>query len=170
VSQFFAGKLWVSATPDDLGSVTATGFALAPTIYLELVGNPTSLLQELEAPGVHAHMLGSSLYQGTPVTGYSVTLPAQAVANHLSGLPASLRGSVTAGSSAEDVYLTTNGLIRAIVVPVTIGSTGATAAGHVEVVFSAWGTSADLAPPPPNQVVEWAQFRNALTYAASLKK
>ncbi len=41
IAELIPGKSWVSATADDLGSNgTPTGFAVAPTLLLQLVGQP----------------------------------------------------------------------------------------------------------------------------------
>jgi hypothetical protein len=169
VGQLVKNKVWVSATPDDLGATSSpTGFAVAPTLFEQLVGGPTTLLRQLEAPGVTATAGRSSIYQGTPVEVYDVTLSQQAINTRLNGLPASLRGAVSAGHAAERVYLTTNGLVRAISVPITIENNGAKAAGNVVVGFSAWGTVADITAPPASLVVSWAQFGAVLNYTSKL--
>ena len=53
---------------------TPSGFAVAPTLFVQLVGGPTTMLQQLKATGVTAHKTGSLIYQGTPVDEYAVRL------------------------------------------------------------------------------------------------
>ena len=159
VGQLVKNKVWISATADDLGATSPSGFAVAPTLFEELVGSPTTLLQQLKAPGVTATALRSSIYQGTPVEEYKVTLPQQAINARLNGLPSSLRGAEASRHAAEHVYLTTNGLVRAISVPITVESNGGQVSGHVVVGYSAWGNPADISAPPASQVVSWASSR-----------
>jgi hypothetical protein len=167
VGQLVKGKVWVSATPDDLGATSSpSGFAVAPTLFMQLVGSPTTLLQQLQANGVTATALQASIYQGTPVEEYNVSLSQQAINLRLQGLPSSLRGDVL--NSPEHVFLTTNGLVRAISVPIAVENNGAQATGHVVVGFTSWGQVADLSVPPPEQVVSWAQFGAVLTYTSKL--
>jgi hypothetical protein len=168
IAELIPGKSWVSATADDLGSNgTPTGFAVAPTLFVQLVGSPTTMLQQLEAKGATMHSMGSLIYQGTPVDEYAVTLSPAAVALGQSGVPSSLQGTVTTGPT-EDVYVS-NGLIRAIVLPFDVKSNGTTAMGTLAVGFTSWGDSADIAPPAPDQVASWAQLKATLTYTSEMK-
>ncbi|HEY6471558.1 MAG TPA: DUF2510 domain-containing protein [Acidimicrobiales bacterium] len=168
VAELIPGKSWVSATADDLGSNgTPTGFAVAPTLFVQLVRSPTTLLQQLEAKGATAHPMGSLIYQGTPVDEYAVTLSPAAVALGQSGVPSSLQANVNTGPT-EDVYVA-NGLIRAIVLPFDVKSNGTTAMGTLAVGFTSWGDSADIAAPAPDQVASWAQLKQTLTYTNGLK-
>jgi hypothetical protein len=169
VGQLVKNKVWISATADDLAATSSpTGFAVAPTLFQELVGSPTTLLQQLEASGVTATALHASIYQGTPVEEYNVSLSQQAINTRLQGLPSSLRGDVATGPATEHVFLTTNGLVRAISVPITVGSGGALATGHVVVGFTSWGVVADIVAPSADQVVSWAQFKAVLSYTSKL--
>jgi hypothetical protein len=169
VSELVPNKLWVSATPDDLGSTSSpSGFAVAPTRFQQLVGSPTALLRQLEASGVTATALRSSIYQGTPVEEYNVTLSQQAINIRLQSLPSSLRGTISIPHAPEQVFLTTNGLVRAISVPVTVENNGTHATGHVVIGYSAWGNVADISAPPAEQVVSWAQFKAVLSYTSKL--
>jgi hypothetical protein len=133
-----------------------------------LVVSPTTLLQQLQAKGVTATAGHSSIYQGTPVEEYNVTLSQQAINAGLRGLPSSLHGAVTTAHAPEQVFLTTNGLVRAISVPITVENNGARASGHVVVGFTSWGEVVEIVAPPPNQVVSWAQFKAVLSYTSKL--
>jgi hypothetical protein len=169
VGQLVKNKVWVSATPDDLGAnASPSGFAVAPTLFQQLVGSPTTLLAQLEANGVTATAVQASIYQGTPVEEYNVTLSQQAINTRLRALPSSLRGDVLRGHAAEHVFLTTNGLVRAISVPFTVQNNGTSAAGHVVIGFTSWGQVAEIVAPPANQVVSWAQFKAVLSYTSKL--
>jgi hypothetical protein len=171
VGQLVKGKSWISATADDLGSSgtgTSAGFALAPTVFEETIGNPKALLNELKASGVKATSFGASIYQGTPVQGYAVTLTQTEINNRLNHLPASLRSVASDVHATEEVYVTTNGLVRAIVVPATIQANGSSSTEDIEVVFSGWGAPAQIATPPSSQVVSWAQFKSVLNFTSKL--
>ncbi len=99
VGQLVKNKVWISATADDLGANPApSGFALPPTLFVQLVGSPTTLLRQLETSGVTATAGHSSIYQGTPVQEYDVTLSQQAINARLQGLPSSLRGLAANGT------------------------------------------------------------------------
>jgi Protein of unknown function (DUF2510) len=168
VAELIPGKSWVSATADDLGSNgTPTGFAVAPTLFVQLVGSPMTMLQQLEAKGVTGRETGSLIYQGTPVDEYVVNLSPEAVALGQSGVPSSLQATVTTAPT-EDVYVA-NGLIRAIVLPFDVKSNGTAAMGTLAVGFTSWGDSADIAAPAPDQVASWAQLKATLTYTSALK-
>ncbi len=169
VGQLVKNKIWISATPDDLGATASpSGFAIPPTLFEQLVGNPTTLLHQLQANGATATAVGSSIYQGTPVEEYNVTLSPQAIDTRLHGLPTSLRGDVSRGHATEHVFLTSNGLVRAISVPITVESNGAQATGHVVIGFSSWGQVVDISAPPASQVVTWSQFKAVLNYTSQL--
>ncbi len=168
VGRLVKNKVWVSATADDLGATSPSGFAVAPTLFQQLVGSPTTLLQQLQAKGVTATAVRASIYQGTPVEEYNVTLSPQAINVRLQGLPASLQGDVLTAHAPEHVFLTTNGLVRAISVPITVEDNGARATGHVVVGFTSWGVVADIVAPPADQVVSWAQFKAVITYTSHL--
>jgi hypothetical protein len=171
VGQLAHGKTWISATAGDLGpSTTATpsGFATPPAIFATMIGNPTALLQELKATGVTATSFGSSVYQGTRVEGYAVTLTKKEIDHRLSRLPSSLRDAASEVHPTEDVYVTANGLVRAIVMTATIRTKGLSSTDNVDVVFSNWGGRVQIFAPAPSQVVTWAQFRLELTYTSKV--
>ena len=167
VAQLVPGKAWVSATAADLGAVsTPTGFVVAPTLFEELIGSPTALLQQLEVAGSTATDQGALIYQGTPVEEYAFTLSPQAAAQRLNALPPSLSAAIES-TRTEHVYLTTNGLVRAITVPVALTHNGTTVRGQVALGLTAWGATATIGPPPADQVAPWAQLKAALTYASA---
>jgi hypothetical protein len=171
VGQLAAGKSWISATTDDLGTTgtsTSAGFAQAPTVFEETIGNPKGLLNELKAMGVKATSFGGSIYQGTPVQGYAVTLTQTEINNRLNHLPSSLRSVASGVHATEDVYVTTNGLVRAIVVPATIQANGSSSTEDIEVVFSGWGDPVHVTTPASSQVISWAQFKSVLTFTSKL--
>ena len=171
VAQLTHDKTWISVTADELGpstNATPSGFATPPAIFVEMIGNPTALLEELTATGVTATSLGSSEYRGTPVEGYAVTLAQKEIDHRLSRLPSSVRGAAPEVHATEVVYVTANGLVRAIVAPETVRTGGSSSTEDVEVVFSNWGHRAEIATPAPSQVVTWAQFRSVLTYTSKL--
>lgn len=166
VAQLVHGKPWVSVTATDLGSEAPSGFALAPTLLVQLVGGPTTMLAQLQADGVTAHKTGSLIYEGTPVDEYAVSLSPDAIALREKGVPSSLQGTVVTGQQ-ETVYVS-NGLVRAITVPFDVHNNGTTAMGTLTVGYTSWGDSTDISTPAPDQVASWDQLRDALTYATGL--
>lgn len=167
VAQLVPGKPWVSLTAADLGAETPSGFAVAPTLFVQLVGGPTTMLQQLKATGVTAHKTGSLIYQGTPVDEYAVRLSPDAIALRESYFPSSLQGIVATGQT-ENVYVS-NGLVRAISVPFDVKSNGTTAMGNLTVGYTSWGDAADISTPASDQVASWTQLRDAIAYASALK-
>ena len=169
VGQLVPGKTWVGANAADLGSSgTPSGFAVGPALYEELVGNPATLLTELQNPGVKVTSFGTTMYQGIRVEGYTVVLTQKEVNDRLSQLPPSLRAEVPSTGVTEYVYVTTNGLVKAIVLPATFSAAGSSLSDDVSVVFSGWGQPVQIATPTLAQIVSWSQFRSVLAFTSKL--
>ena len=98
----------------------------------------------------------------------SVTLTKKEIDHRLSRLPSSLRDAASEVHPTEDVYVTANGLVRAIVMTATIRTKGLSSTDNVDVVFSNWGGRVQIFAPAPSQVVTWAQFRLELTYTSKV--
>ena len=169
VGQLVPGKTWVGAKAADLGATgTPSGFAVGPALYEELVGSPTALLTELQNPGVTVTSFGATMYQGVRVEGYAVVLTQKEINDRLSQLPPSLRGEVPNTGVTEYVYVTTNGRVKAIVVPATFSSDGSSLSDDVSVDFSGWGQPVQISTPTLAQIVSWSQFKAVLAFTSKL--
>ncbi|HTU99118.1 MAG TPA: hypothetical protein VMF13_01160, partial [Luteitalea sp.] len=87
---------------------------------------------------------------GTPVTAYHAVLTKTAA----SGLDGSVQGS-------ETLYITSDNLLRAIVVPVSVRTGGTTFKESITIVFSNYGAPVTVNAPPASEVVTYAQFEAA---------
>ena len=104
-------------------------------------------------------MLGVSTLDGARVQGYLVKLSP----NDSSSAGASSLGTATAGAHAgENLYVASNGQVKAIVIPVEVSSNGQSFRESIHIVFSHYGHPVTVTPPPPSEVATLAQYQAAL--------
>ena len=155
VGQVAPGKSWVSATESQLssGSSRLGGFSQWD--------DPAGMLQQLQQAGATVTPDGSTTFDGTPVTGYSVTLPSSAIQKYLGALPSSLQQS-TSGLSlpnlTEKVYVEAGNLLRGVDLPLSLGVMGKTLSMDMQMAFSNYGTPVTVTPPPASEVIPFDQF------------
>ncbi len=149
VSVLEPGKRWISADVTELGSASSAIGSDASSI-VKILGNPAASVQQLESSGLTVTSLGSSTYDGTPVQGYRVVLNGSAV------------DGVSAGShSSETIYVTSkHHLLVAIVVPVTVDTSGGPFPETLTLSFTNYGTPVSVATPAPSEVVSLGQYES----------
>ena len=158
LSALIPGKTWISATPAELGS-PSSGLTSGISAFEQLLGNPVALVQQLNAGSTRFTALGVSTLDGTRVQGYVVKL----TPSGSSAAGASSLGTVTAGAHAgENLYVASNGQVKAIVIPVEVSSNGETFRESIHIVFSHYGHPVTVTPPPPSEVATLAQYQAAL--------
>jgi hypothetical protein len=119
------------------------------------VGNPLGLLRQLKAGGAKIVSLGPSVFDGTPVQGYTVTLSSKALTKSADLVPAS--------HATETVYVAkSGGQVKAIVIPTTVNSGGQLINQNTYVVFSNFGAPVTVTVPPASETVTLAQYQAAL--------
>ena len=151
------GKTWVAATPAQLGS-SGSGVSSGISAFEQLIGNPATLVTQLNGEGVHFTSLGASTFDGSPVQGYVVKLPPSEP-----GTASSTSGTTTAGThTGETLYVSSKGLVKAVVIPVLVGTNGQTFHESINVVFTHYGHSFTVSPPPAAEVATLAQYQAAL--------
>ena len=157
LSALVPGKTWVAATPAQLG---ASGSGLSPGIsaFEQLIGNPATLVTQLHGSGVRFTSLGASTFDGTPVQGYLVKIPPSGSGT----AAASPSGTTAAGAhTGERLYVSSKGYVKAIVVPVVVGTNGQNFHESINIVFTRYGHAVTVTPPPAAQVATLAQFQAA---------
>ena len=158
LSALVPGKTWISATPAELGS-PSSGLTSGISAFEQLLGNPVALVQQLNAGSTRFTALGVSTLDGTRVQGYLVKLSPTAS----SSAGTSSLGTATAGThAAENLYVASNGQVKAIVIPVEVSSNGETFRESIHIVFSHYGHPVTVTPPPPSEVATLAQYQAAL--------
>ena len=151
VSVLEPGKRWISADPTELASATSA-IGSGTSDFFQLLGNPAVSVQQLESSGLTVTSLGASTYEGTAVRGYKVVL---------NGSANSDTNGVSAGSHAsETIYVTSNHLVRAIVIPVTVDGNGTTFPETLAMVFTNYGTPISVTTPPASEVVSFSQYES----------
>jgi hypothetical protein len=162
VSDLFPGKTWVSAPASQFSS-QASDLGSAITDFGSLLGDPSQMLKELESEGGTVTSLGATTYEGTAVTEYQVIPSSGSIANGLSLLPSSLKlGALGMGVKiTEDVYVGTDGLLRAIEVPISMALLGKSFTATMQMGFTNYGAPVSITPPPASEVVPMSQFRAA---------
>ena len=122
LSALVPGKTWIAATPTQLGS-SGSSLSTGISAFEQLIGNPATLVTQLHGGGVRFTSLGASTFDGAPVQGYLVKLPP----SESGAAAASPSGTTVAGAhTGERLYVSSKGLVKAIVVPVLVGANGQT--------------------------------------------
>jgi hypothetical protein len=137
VRELEPGKTWISTDPGELASASA--FASGASTLVQILGNPATTVHALRAPGVSVTSLGSSTYDGKPVHAYRVVLSSGA-------------------AKTETVYVGSDNLLQAIVVPVSVEASGTTFHETLTVSFANYGIKVAVAPPLASSVVSFTQF------------
>ena len=139
------GKPWISENMSQLESVSG-GFGTL---------DPASMVQRLQSLGGTVTTLGSTTYDETAVTEYSATLPASALEEELGKLP-SLQQSMTGVNLPNmkwDIYVTNDDLLKAVTMPsFSVSDGGQSVSMDMTMVFSNYGTTVNVTPPPADQV------------------
>ena len=139
------GKPWISENMSQVESASG-GFGTL---------DPASMLQRLQSLGGTVTSLGSTTYDDTAVTEYSASLPASALEGELGKLP-SLQQSMSGVNLPNmkwDIYVTDDNLLKALAVPsFSVNAEGQSVSMDMTVVFSNYGTTVNVTPPPPDQV------------------
>ena len=152
------GKTWISATPAELGS-PSSGLTSGISAFEQLLGNPVALVQQLNAGSTTSPR---SAYRRWTALGSRATWSSSPPAGRAAAGASSL-GTVTAGAHAgENLYVASNGQVKAIVIPVEVSSNGETFHESIHIVFSHYGHPVTVTPPPPSEVATLAQYQAAL--------
>jgi len=153
------GKSWISAdasafTSGDTG--LGSGFNGAE--------DPASVLHQLQSEGDAVTSLGPTTFDGSSVNEYSVTIPLSQLENSLGQLPAQER-QLAAGflpsTITEKIYIGDDGLLRALVVPISFSFAGQSLSETLQMTLSNYGTPVSVTPPPADQVATLQQFEAA---------
>jgi hypothetical protein len=161
------GKQWVSIDTSQFGS----GNAGALGGGLDTFGNPAAMLHQLQSEGGTVTSLGSTTYDGTAVTEYSVSLPPSDIEKGLGQLPSSVRqglSSVMPPSIEAKVYVAAGNLLKAIDLPISYSVMGHTVSEDMTMVFSNFGTPVSVTPPPANEVIPFSQFAGGVLGGSGL--
>ncbi len=152
LSSVIPGKTWVST---DVLGVASAGASVGSTTasFEQLVGNPSALMRQLRGTSAKVVPLGSSVFDGTPVTGYAVILSNKEIHHNIELVPSS--------HTRENVYVDSNGLIKAIVIPTTVVTGTQSFKETTTITFSNYGAPVTIAPPPASETVPIAQFAAA---------
>jgi hypothetical protein len=154
LSAVLPGKTWVSATVLQISAASA-GVSTSLSGFEQQVGNPLGLLRQLKFSGAKIVSLGPSVFDGTPVQGYTVTLSSKALTKSADLVPAS--------HATETVYVAkSGGQVKAIVIPTTVNSGGQAINQNTYVVFSNFGAPVTVTVPPASETVTLAQYQAAL--------
>jgi hypothetical protein len=145
------GKTWVSGDVLDVSSSTQ-GIGTTISGFEQMVGNPAGLLHQLKGNGLTIVSLGASTFDGVSVQGYTVTLSSNVLNKYAAVVPAS--------HNTETVYVA-DGLIKAIVIPTTVNSSGQLFHEDSYVVYSSYGAPVTVTLPPPADVITIDQYRAA---------
>jgi hypothetical protein len=156
LSSLVPGKTWITATSAQLGS---PGSGLGPGIssFEQLLGNPAALVQQLNTSGVRFTSLGTSTFQGSQVQRYQVKIPSgqASTPTGVTGTPT----TATAGAhTGEDLYVSSKGVVKAIVIPVVVSSNGQSFHESINIVFSHYGHPVSVVAPPAPEIATLAQY------------
>jgi hypothetical protein len=143
------GKTWVSGDILEVSSSTQ-GIGTTLSGFEQMIGNPAGLLRQLKGNGLTIVPLGSSTFDDVSVQGYTVTLPTNVLDHNAAVVPAS--------HNTETVYVA-DGLIKAIVIPTTVNSSGQLFHEESYVVYSNYGAPVTVTLPPSTQVITIDQYR-----------
>lgn len=159
LSTLVPGKTWVAATEAELGS-PGSGLSSGISSFEQLIGNPTTLVSQLNGGGVRFTSLGASSFDGASVQRYLVKLPSSGTTSTSSETSSTVSSSGAHGG--EDLYVSSKGLVRAVVIPVEVASNGETFHETITIAFTHYGHAVVVAPPPAAQVATLAQYQAAL--------
>jgi hypothetical protein len=159
LSALVPGKTWISATEAELGS-PGSGLSSGISAFEQLIGNPTTLVSQLNGGGVRFTSLGASSFDGASVQRYLVKFPSSGTTSTSSETTSTVSPSGAHGG--EDLYVSAKGLIRAVVIPVEVASNGQTFHETITIAFTHYGQPVTVAPPPAAQVATLAQYQAAL--------
>ena len=151
LSAVLPGKTWVSGDIVDVSSSTQ-GIGTTLSGFEQMVGNPAALLRQLKGNSSTVVSLGASTFDGVSVQGYTVTLSSKVVTRNANLVPGS--------HSTETVYVA-GGLIKAIVIPTTVNTSGQLLHEDTYVVYSNYGAPVTVTIPPSTQVATIAEYRAA---------
>ena len=153
------GKGWVSA---DASTLASGDSGLGSD--LNGMDDPSAMLHQLQNQGDPVASLGPSTFEGTSVNEYSVTIPLSRLENDLGQLPADdrqLASGTLPSSITEKVYIDDTGLLRGVVVPISISLDDHSLSETVQMSYSNYGTPVTVTPPPANEVATLQQFEAA---------
>jgi hypothetical protein len=153
------GKTWVSA---DASTLASGDSGLGSD--LNGMDDPSAMLHQLQNQGDPVASLGPSTFEGTSVNEYSATIPLSQLENDFGQLPADdrqLASAMLPSSITEKVYIDDTGLLRGVVVPISISLDGHSLSETVQMSYSNYGTPVTVTPPPANEVATLQQFEAA---------
>jgi hypothetical protein len=156
LSSVIPGKTWVTATAAQLGS---SGSDVSPGIssFEQFLGNPATLVQQLNTSGARYTSLGSSTFDGAQVQRYLVKFsPAQDTTT--TGLTGSPTGATAGTHTGERLYVSSKGVVKAIVIPVVVSSNGQSFNESITITFSHYGHAVAVTPPPAAEIATLAQY------------
>jgi hypothetical protein len=156
LSSLVPGKTWVTATPSQLGT---SGSDISPGIssFEQLLGNPSALVQQLNTSAARFTSLGTTTFDGAQVQKYQVTFSSgqQTTTTGLAGSPT----AATAGShTGEVLYVSSKGLVKAIVIPVVVSANGQSFHESITIAFSKYGHPVAVVAPPASEIATLAQY------------
>ncbi len=160
VGQLLPGKSWVSVDASTFASGNDGGLGSG----FNGLEDPAALLHQLQTQGDPVNSLGPTTYDGTSVSGYSVTIPLSQLEKDLGQLPTDdrqLASGLLPPSITEKVYIDRNGLLRGLVVPVSLSLAGHTLSETVQMSYTNYGTVVSVTVPPANEVATLQQLEAA---------
>jgi hypothetical protein len=156
LSSLIPGKTWVTGTTAQLGS---SGSDISPGIssFEQLLGNPATLVQQLDTSAARFTSLGTTTFDGAQVQHYQVTFsPAQQTTT--TGLAGSSTGATSGTHSGEVLYVSSKGLVEAVVIPVVVSANGQSFHESITIAFSKYGHPVTVLPPPAQQIATLDQY------------
>ncbi len=153
------GKQWVSA---DLSQFGSSGNAASG---LNAFGDPAGMLQQLQSIGGTVTSLGPTTYEGTSVTQYAVSIPPSALLHQMGSLsPSEQQGlsGVNLPTITADVYITGDGLLKAMHMPMSFSADGQSVSMDLTMSFSNYGTPVTVTAPPASEVIPLSQLGSSL--------
>jgi hypothetical protein len=153
------GKQWVSA---DLSQFQSAGSAASG---LNAFGDPAAMLQQLQSIGGTVTSRGPATYDGTSVTHYAVSIPPSALLKQMGPLSSSVQKGLSAVNLPTinaDVYITGDGLLKAMHMPMSFSAAGQSVSMDLTMSFSNYGTPVSVTPPPASEVIPLSQLGNGL--------
>jgi Protein of unknown function (DUF2510) len=156
LSSLIPGKTWITATAAQLGS-SASGLGPGISSFEQLLGNPATLVQQLNTSGARFTSLGSSTFGGAQVQRYLVKFsPVQQTTT--TGLTGSSTGATAGAHAGEVLYVSSKGVIKAIVIPDIVSSNGQSFNESITIAFSHYGQAVAITPPPAAEIATLAQY------------
>ena len=139
-----AGKSWVVASTNDVPSL-GPGSSLSS--FMEEMGNPGMLVQQLTGTSNSVASLGTATVGGTSVQRYQVSFSSSPTASSAAGFGT---------NTTEEVDVGADGLVKRIVIPVAVYGQGVEA--NIVVTYSRYGKQISVDTPAFSQLISLSQY------------